>query len=268
MSSIGLDCKVVLMTSSKAEVVEWIRTRKDAAINRVPGIMDVCHKDLFGRIMNIWSRAHPDTYDFIPKTFVCPDELSLAEAYIASRIVPGKRKPFYIVKPSVGSQGAGVILIQDLQEIPDSTMEEEFILQEYITNPLTIDQKKFDLRIYLTIVGVEPMVGYIGREGMVRICTEPYEKPNRDNRDNTFIHLSNYSINKESDDFNKDLIGGSKRTLSSLFTELGEEHAQMLSTAIDEVVSKSIHALHPFVSNLCESYMAGSLDKTLGAQLF
>ena len=147
-------------------------------------------------------------------------------------------------------------------------MEEEFILQEYIDNPLLIDHKKFDLRIYLTIVGVEPMVGYIGREGMVRICTEAYEKPNRENRDNTFIHLSNYSINKESEDFNKDLIGGSKRTLSSLFTEMGEEDASMMSATIDEVVSKTIHALKPFISNLCESYLAGSLDKVLSANLF
>lgn len=29
-----------------------------------------------------------------------------------------------------------------------------------------------------------------------RFCTEPYERPNRDNIDCAYMHLTNYAINK------------------------------------------------------------------------
>ena len=45
---------------------------------------------------------------------------------------------------------------------------------------------------------------------MVRICTADYEAPNKENMKNVFMHLSNYSLNKENENFSKDLIGGSK----------------------------------------------------------
>jgi hypothetical protein len=86
-----------------------------------------------------------------------------------------------------------------------------------------IEGKKFDLRLYVVIFGVEPMHAYIHREGMVRMCTENYEKPTKENLNNAFMHLSNYSLNKMSEEFSKDLIGGSKRSFTTLLGSLEEE---------------------------------------------
>ena len=97
----------------------------------------------------------------------------------------------WIVKPNNKSQGQGIFLLKKINQlkkiVPGAnlnvafkgiSMNETYVISRYIDNPMLIGGKKFDLRIYLTIVGVEPMVGYICREGMVRICTEAYEKPN------------------------------------------------------------------------------------------
>jgi hypothetical protein len=50
---------------------------------------------------------------------------------------------------------------------------------------------------------------------MVRICTEEYEPPSRENRKNAFMHLSNFSLNKYSKEFNQDENIGNKRKFSS-----------------------------------------------------
>jgi hypothetical protein len=34
-----------------------------------------------------------------------------------------------------------------------------------------------------------------------RFCTEPYEKPKKDNLNNVFMHLTNYAINKDAENY-------------------------------------------------------------------
>ena len=70
-----------------------------------------------------------------------------------------------------------------------------------MNNPLLIEGKKFDLRLYVLMSGVEPTLAYTCQEGMVRFCTESYQKVNKDNAQNLFIHLTNSSLNKKSDNF-------------------------------------------------------------------
>lgn len=38
---------------------------------------------------------------------------------------------------------------------------------------------------------------FVSKVGMARFCTDEYRPPTRRNQDNAFMHLTNYSINKE-----------------------------------------------------------------------
>jgi hypothetical protein len=65
---------------------------------------------------------------------------------------------------------------------------------------------------------------------MARFCTQDYKKPNKDNLKNLFMHLTNFSLNKNSEDYKAppdvdffDDATGSKRLLSSLYKTLSEE---------------------------------------------
>lgn len=51
-----------------------------------------------------------------------------------------------------------------------------------------------------------------------RFCTEAYEKPTRKNMANEYMHLTNYAINKASDNYqeNTDDDEGHKRSLGSI----------------------------------------------------
>lgn len=70
---------------------------------------------------------------------------------------------------------------------------------------------------------------FIADEGLVRLCTKDYEKPDQKNLHNLLQHLTNYSLNKLSGDYvksdNLDSLESdmaSKRTLSSCFLTLNK----------------------------------------------
>ena len=48
------------------------------------------------------------------------------------------------------------------------------VIQQYIADPMLIDKKKFDLRLYILIANIEPFIVYFNDEGMARFCTEDY----------------------------------------------------------------------------------------------
>ena len=72
---------------------------------------------------------------------------------------------------------------------------------------------------------------YLFKEGIARFSTEKYVVPSEDNFANTYMHLTNYSLNKSSDKWVDeadvenilDPNQCSKRTLTALWKEIGDE---------------------------------------------
>ena len=73
-------------------------------------------------------------------------------------------------------------------------------MSHYLNDPYLINGLKFDLRVYVAITCVHPLRIYIYKEGLVRFATTPYAKDG-DSYANRFIHLTNYSINKRSENY-------------------------------------------------------------------
>jgi len=48
---------------------------------------------------------------------------------------------------------------------------EQFVVQEYLRDPYLIDGLKFDIRLYVLILGADPMRVYLFQEGLVRFAT-------------------------------------------------------------------------------------------------
>ena len=62
-----------------------------------------------------------------------------------------------------------------------------------------IDGYKFDLRIYVVVTSYEPLRVYVFKEGLARFASESYST--KLNKNNKYIHLTNYSVNKKNDKF-------------------------------------------------------------------
>ena len=99
------------------------------------------------------------------------------------------------MKPTCSSQGKGIYLIDNVSEIP---VDETCIVSKYVNNPLLINSLKFDFRIYVLVSSYEPLRIYIYEEGLARFASEPYKPGCKNNR---FMHLTNYSLNKRSENF-------------------------------------------------------------------
>lgn len=111
-----------------------------------------------------YQRFFPDDFDFIPQTFILPDDFREYRLHLESH-----KDRFLIAKPSKGKGGDGISLVKHKDDIGRNTMRTfEMIAQEYVKKPLLIEGKKFDLRMYLLIYGVNNMQAHIAFEGLAR----------------------------------------------------------------------------------------------------
>ena len=95
-----------------------------------------------------------------------------------------------------------------------------------------IDGLKLDLRIYVLVSSCDPLKIYVHKEGLVRFATKKYQPIKigcgRKNLENLFVHLTNYSLNKDNANFiNPESVEDEKahkRTLTSVFKTLRERY--------------------------------------------
>lgn len=119
-------------------------------------------------------------------------------------------------------------------------------------NPLLIEDCKFDLRIYVLIKSLIPLKVFRFEEGLARLSTAAYQSPNKENKANLNMHLTNYAINKWSPHFvqNKSIEEssiGHKRSLGAIYSHLEKMgcDSKELKSKIDEVIVKTILAVFP-----------------------
>ncbi|KAL1514531.1 hypothetical protein AB1Y20_003628 [Prymnesium parvum] len=96
---------------------------------------------------------------------------------------------------------------------------EMHIVQRYLERPLCFHGYKLDLRIYVLLLSAVPLRVYTYRDCLVRFATQKYDL---NDLGNTYSHLTNTSINKNSASYNtvKDGIrGGCKWSLLAFIRE-------------------------------------------------
>lgn len=233
-------------------------------VNHFPSSTELTRKD------KLWEHFHrtaveigEDLFDFVPETFVLPEESS------AFKKCYKKHRGLWIVKPSASSQGKGIFLLKDLSDLP--TNSQSFVVSRYISNPLLIQGLKFDLRIYVLVTSFDPLRAFIYREGLTRFASKPYNTDEASLGD-SFVHLTNYSINKSAENFQENQRiqadnYGHKWSLSALNRHLrcvGCDVKLMWERIMDlivktllsvePIIAKSTHEVAPHPDNCFELY--------------
>jgi len=75
------------------------------------------------------------------------------------------------------------------------------IAQEYMAEPLLLDGLKMDFRIYVCISNLNPYTAFVFHDGLARFATKQYQPPTPANISEVYMHLTNYSLNKDSAEF-------------------------------------------------------------------
>ena len=185
------------------EMRDLIRSMdKYQKFNHFPTTYQLGRKDNMYRHHKHFKSLFPKDYDFAPLTFILPfDSQKFEEEYATSQAR-------WIVKPVNLSRGRGVHLLKDedeYQKILKASYKlniTQYLISKYIAAPHLINEIKYDLRIYVLITSFNPLKIYLYRNGLVRFATEKYTKGNYDN---VYVHLTNYSINKNNTNYKNNM---------------------------------------------------------------
>ncbi|XP_059906475.1 tubulin polyglutamylase TTLL11 isoform X2 [Gadus macrocephalus] len=221
-------------------------------VNKFPGMIEMLKKINLSRALRTMHELFPEEYNFYPRSWILPDEYQQFSAQIRGlKDSDAAAHRTFIVKPDSGSQGEGIYLIREASEVrlAAGSQARQAVVQEYVQRPLLIDKLKFDIRLYVLVKALEPLQIYIAKEGLTRFCTEPYQEPNQKNLSHVFMHLTNYSLNVQSDNFvhSDSQSTGSKRTFSSVLYRLASKGVDIKKVWSDVIslVIKTVIALVP-----------------------
>ncbi|XP_070542448.1 tubulin polyglutamylase ttll6-like isoform X18 [Ptychodera flava] len=221
-------------------VMEMRRFQK---INHFPGMSEICRKDLLARNMNRLLKLFPKEFAVFPRSWVLPADYGDYQAFCRT-----KKNKTYICKPESGCQGKGIFVTKNPKDIKPG---EHMLCQQYITKPFLIDNFKFDLRIYVLVTSCDPFRIFVHADGLARFATVKYQEPNGHNIEEACMHLTNYAINKHSDNFIRDDDCGSKRKITTVnrwFEDNGYDINKIWGD-IDDVIIKTLISAHPILKH-------------------
>ena len=223
-------------------------------INHFPNSYEITKKDRMAvHLKHMQMRHGADQFGFFPETYVIPEEYTDFYNKFSS-----DKSSQWIVKPSNGSQGKGIFILDNLHNLPTT---EGCVVSRYINNPLLINNLKFDLRIYVLITSYDPLKIYVYDEGLSRFASEPYTSSSKASR---YSFLTNYSINKKNDKFVQNLDPkqdniGHKWSFSALmkFLNSNSVDTQLITSRIYDVIIKTIISIEPSVVSLSKKLGLG-----------
>lgn len=224
-------------------------------INCIPWAQTMCRKAPFVRLIQRVMSFYPELYNFLPISYILPyDKIQF---YHELR----KQEKTFIYKPDKGSLGHGIRLI---------TPGSEFhyhgrlaICQEYVES-FTIDQKKFDLRIYALICSLSPLSIYIFRGGVARFCTETADGETK------YSILTNTAVNSKNPNMIPDKM---TRMIDDVFQQLANEghDVDKIWEEIDQTIVLSIISAYGFLKKeegvQCPNYGMSRCFQIIGCDI-
>ena len=183
-----------------------------------------------------------------------------------------------LVEVEVGDKKE-MVVFKEVQKHPSKNVftheEKDLLVQRYIKTPLLLEDKKFDLRLYVLVKGFDPMEAYLADEGLARLCTEPYRQPNAANMKNMFMHLTNFSLNKNSENYkapDENFLANndtSKRLLTQLYQTLEEQGHDVakIKESISDTVKKCVVAMEPYLQHAYHTRVSQNHANTKAFQI-
>ena len=231
-------------------------------VNHFPNNYELTRKDMMYKNLKFYKKSlerekkfdEAKKYDFFPLTSHMPSEFTMfVEEYKHS---PGT---MWIMKPAGKAQGRGIFLVTSLNQLykwrnslkggEENSVDETYVCQKYIYNPLLIGGKKFDMRVYALVTSYSPLTIYLYRTGFCRFTSVKYSL-NIEDLSNNQIHLTNVAVQKNSDTYDKQ-IGGKwyfREMKIFLMSKYEEEKVNKMFDDIQELMIKSFKAVQSVIA--------------------
>ncbi len=226
--------------------------QKGQKVNHFPGTWCIGNKASLGRILGVMHRKFGEAYSIHADTYIMPHDRRKIRGIWAA-----EPRSLWIIKPSNSSCGRGIRVINGHN---NAKLNKGTIVQKYLSRPYLINNRKFDLRLYVCVTSFDPLRAYLYDDGLARFATSDYSR-NPKHLKNRFMHLTNYSVNKKNTEFVKndgaDNCGvGSKWTLKALrrwFREHQVDDCKVMRD-IQDVLVKTLIGAESNVASLINRY--------------
>jgi len=233
-------------------------------MNHFVGMSAITRKNNMGRNLLRMRKQFPQEYKFFPDTWILPTDLSDFKL----QFTPAKNKTF-IIKPDNGCQGKGIFLIRDVDRVPVD-FSTSYVAQRYIHKPFLLDGHKFDLRLYVLVMGCDPLRIFLHKRGLVRLASEQYVEPTMKNLSNTTVHLTNYAVNKTNPNFEEntnpdDPSDGHKRSWEAVADYLRKQNLDVdtMMKEIEDLLIKTLIAVQPSLSHFYHSCQPDDVENSM-----
>lgn len=246
-------------------------------VNHYPNHYELTRKDLMSRNIKRYRKEREKQLDMARNTddrqpFEWPDEHELPQEWVPTTFgLPSdyalfvedfRRNPnaTWIAKPTNKAQGRGIFLVSKLNQLKkwsggqrpsnQNLFREPYIVSRYISDPLLVGGKKFDMRIYVLVTSYRPLKAFLYRGAFCRFCVEQYSQDVAE-IDNVFVHLTNVAIQKHAEDYN-DRTGGKwayEDLLLFIEGTRGIEAREKLVADVEAVLAHSLKAVQGVMIN-------------------
>jgi hypothetical protein len=174
--------------------------------NHIPGHEHIIHKDEFARLAYEYGLHYADrpecfkAWEFMPLTYDlnrkddCETIVKLLEDDTDRKRIKWIRK-----KSRNSHNGEGVSIVD--QALAEQLIakykgacpeKKQMIMQKYITDPLLVEGRKFDFRIYMLVANVEPLI-VLYYDGFLRVSLVDFDSYSEE----AFAHITNTALAKE-----------------------------------------------------------------------
>ncbi|XP_039267179.2 uncharacterized protein LOC120342420 [Styela clava] len=227
--------------------------RQYQKVNHFPGSFQVGRKDrLWRNLSRMQAKFGKKEFGFIPHSYVLPWDKKL----LKSAWEEGGSKQKYIIKPPASARGIGIRLVHKWNQIPT---KKPVLVQKYLSRPLLLNGYKFDIRLYVYVTSFDPLRIYLFDDGLVRFATAKYSSSTK-HLPNRYMHLTNYSINKHSGDFQQNddvnICQGHKWSLKALWKFLQTEkgiNTDKIWQQMKDIVTKTLISVEQFINSLVKA---------------
>lgn len=91
-----------------------MKLKPSQKVNYIPAMKEITRKDKMNRNVSQMVIKHGKEFDFVPKTYLLPQELALL---IRDHDQQKSKNKYYIVKPTGSSQGRGIFVTNNIQKV-------------------------------------------------------------------------------------------------------------------------------------------------------
>lgn len=147
----------------------------------------------------------------------------------------------WIAKPATGTRGVGIKVFSDADALTAFVgTQQDFVIQKYIERPLLIHGRKFDIRQFVLVTSLDPLVVFASSQCYVRFSSKPYSADTLDN----VVHLTNHQVQKKEPENPGDIakdIHRNQWSLASFKEHIGSDvWGALLKPRIDRLIARTL----------------------------